>query len=63
MPSLTAVHQGEESPEGSLQPTLPRALEELTSELSGFMMSLEIKGECGRLKNMLVLYQYFKRLK
>lgn len=31
-------------------------------ELSGSLMSLEIKGECGRLKNMLVLYQYFKRL-
>lgn len=56
MPSLIAVHQGEESPEGSLQSTLPRALEELPNELSGFLMSLEIKGECGRLKNMLVLY-------
>jgi len=49
-PSLLVIHPGEESPEGSLQPTLPRALEELTSELSVFLMSLEIKWECGRLK-------------
>lgn len=55
--------QGERSPEGSLQPTLPRALGELPNELSAFLISLEIKGGCGRLKNMLVLYQYFKRLK
>lgn len=43
-PSLRAVHQGGESAEGGLQPTLPRALKELPNELSGFLMSLEIKG-------------------
>lgn len=43
-PSLRAVHQGEESAEGSLQPTLSRDLKELPNELSSFLMSLEIKG-------------------
>lgn len=58
-----AVQQGEDNPEGTLQPTPPRASEELPNELPVFLTSLEIKGECRRLKNTLVLYQYFKRLK
>lgn len=57
-PSLRAVHKGEERAEGGLQPTLPRALKELR-----FLDESWNKGEYGRLKNMLVLYQYFKRLK
>lgn len=41
-----AVQQGEDNPEGTLQPTPPRASEELPNELPVFLTSLEIKGEC-----------------
>lgn len=45
-PSLMAVQQGKDNPEGTLQPTPPRASEELPNELPVFLTSLEIKGEC-----------------